>query len=63
MQEDDAGTNQQERRVIRTWRISVVAFYGSILTIMILLATISERTTRVAANHHPSSIQETTAPR
>jgi hypothetical protein len=49
--------------VIRTWRISVVAFYGSIMAIMILLATIGERTTQVAASQHSANIQEATAPR
>jgi hypothetical protein len=63
MQDDNSGRNQQERRVIRTWRISVVAFYGSIMAIMILLATIGERTTQVAASQHSTNIQEATAPR
>jgi hypothetical protein len=63
MQDDNSGLNQQERRVIRTWRISVVAFYGSIMAIMILLATIGERTTQVAASQHSANIQEATAPR
>ena len=63
MQDDNSGLNQQERRVIRTWRISVVAFYGSIMAIMILLATVGERTTQVAASQHSASIQEATAPR
>ena len=55
--------DRQERRVIRTWRISVVAFYGSIMAIMILLATVGERATQVATNQHPQNIQETIAPR
>lgn len=63
MQDDNSGLNQQERRVIRTWRISVVAFYGSIMAIMILLATFGERTTQVAASQHPTNIQEAIAPR
>jgi hypothetical protein len=63
MQDDNSGLNQQERRVIRTWRISVVAFYGSIMAIMILLATIGERTTQVAASQHSANIQEAPAPR
>ena len=63
MHDNTPDLNQQERRVIRTWRISVVAFYGSIMAIMILLATVGERTTQVAANQHPANIQETTAPR
>jgi hypothetical protein len=63
MQDDNSGLNQQERRVIRTWRISVVAFYGSIMAIMILLATVGERTTQVAASQHSANIQKATAPR
>jgi hypothetical protein len=63
MQDNTSGPDQRERRIIRTWRIGVVAFYGSIMAIMILLANVGERATRVAANRHSPSIQETIAPR
>ena len=63
MQDNNTGPDQRERGLIRTWRIGVVAFYGSIMAIMVLLASVGDRTTRVAANQHPSSIPETIAPR
>jgi hypothetical protein len=34
-----------ERKIIRTWRLSVVAFYGSLCVILLLLSFVSDRTT------------------
>jgi hypothetical protein len=35
-------------KIIRTWRVGVVAFYGSILAIMISLSAIGDRAIRIA---------------
>jgi hypothetical protein len=41
---------RDEHRIIRTWRIGVVAFYGSILAILISLSAIGDRAIRIAGN-------------
>ena len=34
-----------ERKIIRTWRLRVVAFYGSLCVILLLLSFAGDRTT------------------
>lgn len=33
-----------ERKIIRTWRLSVVAFYGSLCVILLLLSFVGDKT-------------------
>jgi hypothetical protein len=57
-----SGRDRHERKIVRTWRIGMVAFYGSILAIMISLSAVGDRAIRIAGNEStPSSLQ--TAPR
>jgi hypothetical protein len=61
MQINFPGADQTERKVIRTWRIGVVIFYGSIFAMIILLSVDSNKGSQSATSAHtPSSFETAT---
>jgi hypothetical protein len=62
MKNDIRGPGRDEHRIVRTWRMGVVAFYGSILAILISLSAVGDRAIRIA-NAPASSTFQTVLPR
>jgi hypothetical protein len=62
MRNNASGPGRNEHRIIRTWRIGVVAFYASILAILISLSAVGDRAIRIASAP-ASSTFETASPR
>ncbi len=52
-----------ERKVIRTWRLRVVTFYGSLCVILLLLSFISNRTAPAVAGGPAANAVDTLAAR
>jgi len=48
MQKYSARLDSDECRIVRRWRLRVVAFYGSLVAILLLLSAISDKTVQVA---------------
>jgi hypothetical protein len=63
MKNNASGPGRDEHKIMRTWRIGVVAFYGSMLAILISLSAVGDRAIRIAGNAPASSTFETAAPR
>jgi hypothetical protein len=61
MKNNSSRPDRDERKIIRTWRLGVVAFYGSILAILISLSAVGDRAVRIAATAPISSTFETAA--
>ena len=45
-----------ERKLIRTWRVRVVTFYGSLCAILLLLSFVSDRTAPQAPPRPPEAL-------
>jgi hypothetical protein len=63
MKNNTSGPDRDEHKITRTWQIGVVAFYGSMLAILISLSAVGDRAIRIAGTAPISSTLETAAPR
>ena len=61
MKNNTSSSGRDEHKIVRTWRIGVVAFYGSMLAILISLSAVGDRAIRIAGNAPTSSTFETAA--
>ena len=50
MQKYSVSSDPEERRVVRQWRVGVLAIYGSIVCGLLALSAIADRPTQVAAS-------------
>lgn len=57
MQKFPTALPASERKVVRKWQFAVVAFYGSLLSFMVLMAFLSKQDVHVAKSEIPQRIQ------
>ena len=50
MQRFSVPKDPEERRVVRRWRVRVLAFYGSIVSGLLLLSVFVDKSTQIAGN-------------
>ena len=59
MQKYSTRFDSNERRVVRRWRFGVLAFYGSVVAVMLLSSVIAEKFTQTADNTERGSARIT----
>jgi hypothetical protein len=50
MQRFSVPDDPEERRVVRRWRVRVLAFYGSVVSGLLLLSVLADQPTQIAGN-------------
>lgn len=63
MQKYSIRHDSDEHRVVRKWRLRVLAFYGSIVAVLLLLSAISDKSAQVAGEPGRSNAGAITASR
>ena len=61
MKNNTSRPGRDDHKIVRTWHIGVVAFYGSMLAILISLSAVGDRAVRIAGTAPISSTFETAA--